>query len=80
MASLILLGSMGLESLVMIERTHRIRAIQLINNRVANTRTKIVGALATKTMGVLVMNILVEMIEWGCKMKRINRIFARFII
>jgi hypothetical protein len=69
MASLMLLGSLGLESLVMTKHTHKIRAIQLINNRVANTRTKMVGASATKMIGVSVVNILVEMIEWGYRMK-----------
>jgi hypothetical protein len=51
----------------MIEHTHKIRVIQVINNRVANTITKIVGASAMKTMGVGVstMNILIEMTEWG---------------
>jgi hypothetical protein len=51
----------------MIEHTHRIRVIQAINSRVANTSTKMVGASATKTMGVgaSMMNILIEMIEWG---------------
>jgi hypothetical protein len=66
-ASLMLSGLLGLESLVMTKYTHRIRVIQLINNRVVNTRTKIVGALATKMIGVLVTNILVEMIEWECR-------------
>jgi hypothetical protein len=49
----------------MIEHTHKIRAIQVINSRVMNTSTKIVGVSATKTMGVgaSTMNILIEMIE-----------------
>jgi hypothetical protein len=50
MASSILSGSLGLESLLIIEHTHKIRAIQVINNRVTNTSTKIVGVSATKTM------------------------------
>jgi hypothetical protein len=58
-------GSLGLESLAMTKRTHRIRVIQLINSRVVNTRTKMVGASATKMIGVSVTNILVEMFEWG---------------
>jgi hypothetical protein len=58
-------GSLGTNSLVITERTHKIRAIQQINRRVANIMMKIVGASATKTMGVLVMNILVEIAEWG---------------
>jgi hypothetical protein len=45
--------------------THRIRAIQAINSRVANTRTKTVGASATKMIGVSVVYILLGMIEWG---------------
>jgi hypothetical protein len=68
-ASSMLSGSLGWESLAMTKRTHRIRAIQLINSKVMNTRTKMVGALATKMIGVSVTNILVKMIEWGCKMK-----------
>jgi hypothetical protein len=68
-ASSMLSGSLGLESLVMTKHIHRIRVIQLINNRVANMRMKMVGASATKTIGVSVMNILVEMIEWGYKME-----------
>jgi hypothetical protein len=51
------------------ERIHKIRVIQVINNRVANTRTKMVGASATKTIGVSVRNILVKTIEWGYEMK-----------
>jgi hypothetical protein len=58
-------SSLGTNSLVITERTHKIRAIQQINRRVANIMMKIVGASATKTMGVLVMNILVEIAEWG---------------
>jgi hypothetical protein len=51
----------------MIEHTHKIRAIQAINNKVVNTSTKIVEALGTKMigMGVSTMNILIKTIEWG---------------
>jgi hypothetical protein len=60
----------------MIDHTHRIRAIQAINSRTANTSTKIVGVSATKTIGVGVstMNILTGTIEWGFRMKGINKI------
>jgi hypothetical protein len=60
----------------MIECTHKIRAIQVINSRAVNTSTKIVGASAIKTMGVgvSIMNILIATIEWGFRMKGINKI------
>jgi hypothetical protein len=63
----------------MIECTHKIRAIQAINSRVANTSTKMVGVSATKTMGVGAskMNILIETIEWGFRMQGINKISVR---
>jgi hypothetical protein len=60
MASSMSLGSLGVESLAMTESIHRIRAIQVINNRVTNTKTKTVGVSATKMMGVYVVYIL-----WG---------------
>jgi hypothetical protein len=65
MANSTLLGSSGMNSLVMTEHTHKIRVIQHINRRAANTRTKMVGVSVTKTMGVSVMNILEKLIEWG---------------
>jgi hypothetical protein len=64
-ASSVSSGSLGLESLVMTERTHKIRVIQAINNRVTNTRTKMVGALAMKMIGVSIVYILVRLVEWG---------------
>jgi hypothetical protein len=70
MASSMSSGSLRQESQAVFEHTHRIRAIQAINNRVVNTITKMVGALATKTMGVgvSITNILLmKTIEWGCK-------------
>jgi hypothetical protein len=72
MANLISLGLLGVESLVMTEHTHKIRAIQLINEGVVNMRTKTVGGSAMKTIGVSVVNILVEMAEWGLWMKQIK--------
>jgi hypothetical protein len=57
------MGLLGMNSLVITKRTHRIRAIQQINKRLVNIMMKIVGALATKTMGVSVTNILVGMTE-----------------
>jgi hypothetical protein len=69
MASSMLLGSLGMESLAMTECTHKIRAIQAINSRVADTRTKMVGALVMKMMGVSVVYILSRLVEWGFKMR-----------
>jgi hypothetical protein len=70
MANLTSSSSLGTNSLVMTKCTHRIRAIQHINMRVANMRMKTVGVSAT--------NILVEFIEWGFwneKNKRISLIY-----
>jgi hypothetical protein len=64
-ASLMLSGLLGLELLVITEHTHRIRTIQAINNKVMNTRTKIVGALAMKTIGASVVYILLRLVEQG---------------
>jgi hypothetical protein len=60
MASLMSLGLLELESLVMTERTHKIRVIQLIIKRAVNTRTKMVEVLATKVRGASVVYILLR--------------------
>jgi hypothetical protein len=59
----------GLELLMMMECTHKRRAIQLIIKRAMNTRTKMVEASATKARGALVVYILTKMFEWGCGKK-----------
>jgi pyrimidine operon attenuation protein/uracil phosphoribosyltransferase len=48
---------------VITERTHRIRAIQAIINKVANTMTKMVEALGIKTRGASVVYILLSKIR-----------------
>jgi hypothetical protein len=60
-----LLGLLGVESLMVTKHTHKMRAIQLIIKRVANMRMKIVEALATQMIGMSVVYILIEMAEWG---------------
>jgi hypothetical protein len=79
-ASLMSSGSLRLESLAMTEHTHKMRTIQAINNRVANTRTKTVGASAMKTMGVLVVYILLRLVEWEFRMKGMNENFRRTLV
>jgi hypothetical protein len=63
-ANSMLLSSLGTNSLVMTECTHKIRMIQHINKRVANVRTKMVEASAT--------NILVEL-SGGLGIRKINK-------
>jgi hypothetical protein len=57
-ASSMLSGLLGIESLLMIKHTHKMRVIQVKNIRVENTNTKMVEASATKLVGVSMMYIL----------------------
>jgi hypothetical protein len=59
-ASLMSSGSLWIESLVITECTHKMRAIQAIINKIENMMMKMVEASGIKTSGASVVYILLS--------------------